>query len=443
MAITSIDELFGALERGDTSVLLGTPESEWLDFKREPYRLQEDSQKFELAKDVAAFANHRGGIIVIGVSTEKDPTTATETAKEIRPIPKHLISFQQYRQVITSWTYPPIRDLRLKWYETSTDHGLLTIHIPAAPREQDPILVVRTDRGKTHSGALVGIYRRTGDNATPLTYGEIHQLLRDGTLLQRVGWSLIPSAPTQAGAAEEERHARLLADTQDAGLNSHRRYFLQAWPNDEVEVQDLYSSEPYGFRYVLANPPEIRAQGFGLRTYDLARVLPGGVIRTLHAETMALSLQRNGLLTWVVTAGPRFLSWAAENRSHGPFLINPLALVESTLEYFRLFVGQVLPRCEPSPSSWTVVGGLADLREGGKPSLLAGGTYRALKQPQPALQSDSNIGPLRVNTGESVGRVTFRVLRDVYATFGLSEKDIPYAQEGEIHEKLIRHAGNR
>lgn len=46
----------------------GTPESEWVDFKsishKGPYDLSTDKSKFELSKDVAAFENASGGLIV-------------------------------------------------------------------------------------------------------------------------------------------------------------------------------------------------------------------------------------------------------------------------------------------------------------------------------------------------------------------------------------------
>jgi len=48
--------------------LVGTEESDQLDFKLAPYVLDAPHQKWELAKDVAAFANRRGGVIVIGYS---------------------------------------------------------------------------------------------------------------------------------------------------------------------------------------------------------------------------------------------------------------------------------------------------------------------------------------------------------------------------------------
>lgn len=55
-----------AITEADLARLIGAPETEWLDAKRELYG-NSDSQKRELASDVAAFANRQGGMIVIGL----------------------------------------------------------------------------------------------------------------------------------------------------------------------------------------------------------------------------------------------------------------------------------------------------------------------------------------------------------------------------------------
>jgi len=71
--------------------LVGTEESDQLDFKLAPYVPDAPHQKWELAKDVAAFANRRGGVIVIGVHTERRPNKIIELAGEIRPVRKAVV----------------------------------------------------------------------------------------------------------------------------------------------------------------------------------------------------------------------------------------------------------------------------------------------------------------------------------------------------------------
>ena len=71
MAVADEIQLLTALARGDNDALIGTQESEWLEFKSAPYGIPDPGQRWQLAKDVAGFANSRGGHIVIGVKTAK------------------------------------------------------------------------------------------------------------------------------------------------------------------------------------------------------------------------------------------------------------------------------------------------------------------------------------------------------------------------------------
>jgi len=74
------DEILAVLEDGAFERLKGSPENLEVEFKREPYRLDQENQKFELAKDVSALANAAGGIIVIGVRTRADDQAAVDVS---------------------------------------------------------------------------------------------------------------------------------------------------------------------------------------------------------------------------------------------------------------------------------------------------------------------------------------------------------------------------
>ena len=65
----------------------------WIEFKSQPYRFVEHRQKIEFAKDVSAFANAHGGLLLIGIQTEKDKTSEQDVARSVTPVTKPL--FQQ------------------------------------------------------------------------------------------------------------------------------------------------------------------------------------------------------------------------------------------------------------------------------------------------------------------------------------------------------------
>src|SRR6266849_5109318 len=107
MAVGSVGELFVALASGDLTKLEGTREDAWVDFKGTPYQLDADRGKWELAKDVAAFANESGG-------------------------------------VVEDWIYPQVRGTRLAWFPfaPAQTEGVYVIEVPAQ-REGDKYFVVR------------------------------------------------------------------------------------------------------------------------------------------------------------------------------------------------------------------------------------------------------------------------------------------------------------
>ncbi|MEU0030859.1 hypothetical protein [Streptomyces sp. NPDC006335] len=89
MAADSMVQLVSYLAEQQPREILGTPESEWVDFKsvppEGPYDLSTDKGKFELAKDVAAFSNALGGLIVCGFKARKKQTELHEVAERSHP----------------------------------------------------------------------------------------------------------------------------------------------------------------------------------------------------------------------------------------------------------------------------------------------------------------------------------------------------------------------
>lgn len=73
---------------GQLARFVGLPESAWLDVKSGPYRLDNPGSAAELAKDVAAFANGGGGLLLVGFSTRREG--AREIIDKLRPVPSGL-----------------------------------------------------------------------------------------------------------------------------------------------------------------------------------------------------------------------------------------------------------------------------------------------------------------------------------------------------------------
>src|SRR5947207_2223313 len=126
-------EVLAVLESGEFTPLVGIEETLEVEFKGEPYRVDDrDSQKFELAKDVSAFANAVGGVIVIGARTERDDRVAVDVVTELRLLERGLVDEQQCEAIAIDMIHPRIRGLSVRFYASADDEdrGLVAIDVP-------------------------------------------------------------------------------------------------------------------------------------------------------------------------------------------------------------------------------------------------------------------------------------------------------------------------
>ena len=183
-------EILAILEEGDFSGLKGIVEDHRLECKGEPYALHHTDReklthyKQELAKDVSSLANtSEGGLVLIGVRTERLDTHIGDEIVNIRPIPKDLIDPQQYHDILKEWIYPSALGVDVKWYQCRDDpeRGLAVIEIPPQAPTRQPFLLTRTmtDEGK-RVDVVFGYVERRRAHSQPRTVHELQVLLRDG-----------------------------------------------------------------------------------------------------------------------------------------------------------------------------------------------------------------------------------------------------------------------
>lgn len=161
-----LEELFGgALDSvcyADIVSLIGkqeAAEAEDLDYKQQHYSTDSKSRE-ELAKDVASFANHLGGVIVIGMAEHRG---VPSRAFDVDLGDQHLRDLQQR---IASSTAPPMRwePLR-KENPANPGHGLLLIAVPPSPQAPHAITITPTKP----STATLRYPRRAGTKTDWLT----------------------------------------------------------------------------------------------------------------------------------------------------------------------------------------------------------------------------------------------------------------------------------
>jgi predicted HTH transcriptional regulator len=177
------EDALAVLESGEFGRFVGVEEDLEVEFKGEPYQLDVDSEKFELAKDTSALANARGGVLVIGIKTKRHAESPADVGDEIRLLTRDLVDEARYLDVIGDRIYPRIEGVRVRFFESATeaDRGFVAIDVPPQEDRQKYFLIHRPigEEGKT-PGWLVGVAIRSFGRVDEQRIGELHTLVNAG-----------------------------------------------------------------------------------------------------------------------------------------------------------------------------------------------------------------------------------------------------------------------
>ncbi|WP_328965587.1 RNA-binding domain-containing protein [Streptomyces virginiae] len=239
-----------ALDAHEPVSLLGLRETQWIDAKAAPYQLANPKAVEELAKDVAAFANGGGGVIVIGIATR--PEHDEEVLDHIVGVDPAAVNVDQIRKLIRQWITPAPRGVRIGWSGADGER-VLFIDVPA--QAVDTLFVVPAAVGKPGSPRTdtVAVPMRDGDSTHWLPRTEIQQLLSAGVRASGMPTAqalteLVRRAVSDAGPDGGLRVGQGLPDWEremrtayeqlaDAGLGQPAG---EAWAQGSAALQDLH-----------------------------------------------------------------------------------------------------------------------------------------------------------------------------------------------------------
>jgi hypothetical protein len=183
------DSAFELITAGRADLLVGLPESPWLEAKSRGYDLADEGARIEFAQDVARFANgDTPGLLVVGLATRK--VRGVDTISSVRPALTSFDAARHYR-TLDNKIFPPLQDLQVLNIPVETIDGrrgyLLAVLIPRQPEEAKPILVHGAIVAGKVEGAFISIVRRRGEHSIPVRPESIHAALAAGRALLRRG----------------------------------------------------------------------------------------------------------------------------------------------------------------------------------------------------------------------------------------------------------------
>jgi hypothetical protein len=426
MAVNGIIELVEALASGAPDRLVGTAEGQEVDFKASPYKLDEFKGKWELAKDVAAFANASGGCIVIGAKTEQHAEEVVETVTSVTPLPKNLVNASRYRDVISELCYPAVSGIEFAWYPPTGDRGVLLIRVPAS--SEKPVVVrkmVTLDGHETH-GVLIPV--RNQDRVRWESAERVHHAFASTQLLQ-ARLVAAPERPARDLNAEaDERLGHLL---RQAGWVGEPSIAIQTHCPEGTDLLRHLLGDG-GIAGALQRWEGTRRSGFDLASHREPTFIDGALY--IDNPRWKLRVAPSGWVEFVVPAAWDFLGWGMDQGLVGEHAvrINSVAIVEVVLDYFRVLssiVAQLAAKGEWT--SWIrgqrLMSAGVRLRSGYGPRAFWPGGSTAT-----ADQWTASFHP----TG-TPGHDAYEALWRLYALWGLDAQQVPFVENGEVSLNAI------
>ncbi|MGJ9404050.1 AlbA family DNA-binding domain-containing protein [Arthrobacter sp. KK5.5] len=170
---------------GHAQTLLGQPENQWLEVKRQHYDLGTDYGKVRLAQTVSQFANSdSGGVVVVGLESKK--RDGVDTIHAVTPMKHDPNIRRKYVQAISNRIYPPPDRLVIEVVAADTG-DLVLIEVPSQPEELKPFLVHGSIIDGRTQGTFISIVQRRDDEAASSHPAAIHSMLAAGRAFLRRG----------------------------------------------------------------------------------------------------------------------------------------------------------------------------------------------------------------------------------------------------------------
>jgi hypothetical protein len=443
-----------------------------MDCKAEPYHLLcSDADKQEVAKDVASFANANGGVILLGVGTQRSSTHFGDEVERIRTFAQDLIGPQQFYDVLRDWVYPVPQRLHIKWWPSSgdADSGIIAIEVPPQTSDSKPFLIKRVIDTGRRVEIVFGYVERRRDGTEHWSIEKIQNYLKDGshyndlvsqqyeTILARLEKLEALSSGQRAEAVPSKPERLITERILEALLEVHLSgtdrpaFVLAAVPKQRVTIRGLFETKDTEVVKLIENPPELpKGNGFDINIGARSRIIKGELRRAIYEGHESLELWRDGTLILVARGDGDFLCWGSATRNSGRLIINQLAMIDATFLFVQLSK-QVYNHASGPVTEIDYRLGFYNAAREGKPVGLIPGRIDSVGwrhgQNLHIAPDVNHVFSIEAKEGEPTGVITHRILALVYNWFGIETSQIPYVEkvgsEQAISAEKITEAGSR
>jgi hypothetical protein len=438
----SISEIKEIIDNGDFEKLKGRYENEFLDCKREIYKLTTSKEKHELAKDVSSFANAEGGYILIGPQTEPSKSHPFDEIKNISCMHQNLIDSTQYYNIIKDWIFPEILDITIKWKQSrdSKDKGIVVIHIPKQDDNSKPFLIKKTITKNETIGTIFGYFERRRDQTSYKDVQTIHTLLRNGlnytneikNKLDEINQKIDLLRGEETEEIEDFKQdisERITKTLKINRMDLRRVYILAAYPKKPNKLKTIFEKKEGSILRRLEKPGGLRYAGWDLQTLDTAKIYEGEYIQVCNAQNKTIRLYKDG--TMIFTIDCDLLTWHDE----AGLKINCLAIIESAFNFVK-FYKSVIGDFSSTEDIFVVEFGFKNLHKDGHKSYLCAYSlgsdfYEDNTFCKSAPKNDYISGPNKFECENMDERkVTYELVKKIYPWFEIptGEGRLPYVK---------------
>jgi len=433
--ITTLTALDEVLEARAFERLVGSVETAWFDAKDQPYAAS-DAGKRALGKDVTAFANAAGGVILVGFRTKPSTNHYGDEIIEVRPFDATLVDTDQYRKIVNDWVFPAIQHVEIAWLPTLSDEtrGIVMIRVPPQASEMKPFLVTKFVDGSKIVETIFGYSERRGDANEPLRVAELQRALRIGMNYERILDGRLASIEARLAGPQPDNDGptqklpeRLEGLISGSDFADDRAFMLSGYPKSTVAVEGIFTNDPGSIRRQLERPPILRQSGWDFANLGQSIILRGESIR-IDGFRRSVTLYRDGTFIVGCSASDAFLAWTSSAQR-----LHPTAVVEFTYN-FAAFYELVLKTLRPVPETIVLRIDVRNFCKDGQATILGSGTLQSLGQVMPELirRAPDDHASLQVDfatTSFDPATASFALLREFYLWFGLEETKIPYIKK--------------